>query len=127
MLFSTGNGALFLLEIDKSQSALVLLSQAKWKDVLTDVCWNPSSPDLLVTSSGDGHLILWKADYSQSDVTKSQSASDTNCEISCVQFNHDGSRLLSSAWDGIIKIVRMQGKSLLTIITLKFDVFSGTT
>ena len=36
-----------------------MFSSLQWPDVLLDVAWSESSPDVLVTSSGDGKLQLW--------------------------------------------------------------------
>ncbi|CAF1047800.1 unnamed protein product [Adineta steineri] len=75
-----------------------------WSDALFDVSFVETDPSLIVTGSGDGSILIWKLNHTNS--SPFVSLREHNREVWCVHWSESRSNdaLLSTSADGTIKL-----------------------
>lgn len=89
-----GRGKLFILSMTPE---LHVTQSSEESDLITDLAFNPTSENGLITGSGSGHLTLQSQQGPK--VIRAHSR-----EVSSLDWTLNG--LLSSSWDGSVKLVR---------------------
>lgn len=86
----------------ESNDNWVLKDEFNWPDVLLDLDWSSNHPNLICMGSGDGHVLLYNT---VNHNLCSHARLEHSKEVSSVAWNASNDRILSSSWDGTIKIV----------------------